>query len=250
MAYEKIVLKKEDSDDKLYPRTLVSQLVDDDENTVDLQTKITAGEGISIDEDNTIATNLFINNEKPTYDEENKIYNWNLDSTNRTIKSEPTLNDTTSLISSDGIVRYTLQRISTITTKAYTNASTYGEDVASNITSAYSTFIFNLPNPRKLGDLIENINYTSSIRLYVFLADKSSPIQITLSNPEIEPGVAIYTRYPGMSVRYKNSSGTITEDTVANFFQSKGVYLDTSGYQIETLYKTLYICVCMDGYVS
>ena len=251
MAYEKIILKKENSDDKLYPRTLASELINDDESAFAPQAKLSSGTGIKIDSNNTISSILYINNTAPTavtVEETILGYNWNLDTTNRTIDDTPTLGNTDHLVSSDGIYKFGLQRITTVTNKTYSTVKTYGSDVANDIKTAYATFRSNLPS--KSLDSVSgiNINLLSPIRIYVFFTVIDlqkvtyKPIEVTISNPTLVNGDMVVTS-PGMTVRYVSSSAII-EDTVANFFQNAGV----SNSAIRSGFKNLKIVVCCDGF--
>ena len=239
MAYEKIILKKENSDDKLYPRTLASELINDDESTFTPQAKLEVGEGIAIT-NNTVRANLAINGQGPVL--QDGVYQWNLDEKNRTIDAKPTLNNTEHLVSSDGVARYTLQRIPmsfSHSFEAKIEAAEYGTLVEEAILKDYATFVNNLP-----GD-----NDLSEVRIYVAIGNNPY-LKISTCNGTVTNGMI--DSAPGLSVRYKNSDSTIVEDDVATFFFAKGRVIDATSKEPVILadWANIKVIICCDGYVS
>ena len=239
MAYEKIILKKENSDDKLYPRTLTSQLVDDNENTFTPQAQLTTGTGISIN-NNIIQTNLTINGTRPTSN------NWEMDTVTRVLDEEPTENSN-NLLSSGSIYLYTLQRISTTTPFVFDsgNLDTYGTKVNTAIANAYLSFVNNMGSSDEQA--------VADVRIIVLTKTHSNPpIRITIPNGHLqtpnEDGENRLNKDITFTVRYSGKLiGEIIEDTVADFFQTAAIY-NTPETGIYDEWTELTIIVCYDGY--
>lgn len=244
MAYDKIILKKENSNDKLYPRTLASELIKDDETTFTPQEQLTAGRGINIDSSSNITTNLTINNTLPTLVSGSNTYNWSLDSTNRTVDSTPTIGHTTQLVSSDGIAKYSLRRLSYFIRKEYDSpsASTFPTTVANDVLTAYNTFKSSLPPGN------------SGINIKIFLVTYTgNEIEIipTMGKPTLD---STHTRLlldttPTFFVIY-NKNGTITSEretkSLTQFITDYGI----NGSDILLEFLDIGIHVYGDGYVS
>ena len=114
---QKIILRAEDNT-KLYPRALASELIKDDESAFVPQEKLTAGNGVVLDDStNALSSNITVNGQLPVetiLPGGATVFNFELDSVNRTIDSVPT-NGSNNLVSSNGIYKSTtkLYRYST-----------------------------------------------------------------------------------------------------------------------------------------
>lgn len=88
MAYTKIILKNDDNSKLLYPRTLSTLLVDEDENTFEPQRLLSTSTGLHMTRavsGDVISTALTVNGEAPVLDTDTGMWNFNLTDSNTII---------------------------------------------------------------------------------------------------------------------------------------------------------------------